>query len=182
MEEDFEAGSQMERGFRVSPLFHCQSTRNQKRCSGEGTSSSRGEAALCNPHFEEDKEGFLGRVGSYLCGSSVIDLPSNPKIRGKWLNFKGNCEMSVVENLEVCMSSPSQSPASFSNPSCGLTLPLPNPSGPDLLSSVSHSESPMENRVISKFFSKKDVVDTFDQKYDGNPVRDEVKAQFASSN
>ena len=39
----------------------------------------------------------------------------------------------------------------------------------------------MENRVISKFFSKKDV-DTFDQKYDGNSVRDEVKAQFASSN
>ncbi|RVW15154.1 Transposon TX1 uncharacterized 149 kDa protein [Vitis vinifera] len=108
MEEDFEAGSQMERGFRVSPLFHCQSTRNQKRCSGEGTSSSRGEAALCNPHFEEDKE---------------------------------------VENLEVCMSSPSQSPESFSNPSCGLTLPLPNPSGPDLLSSVSHSQSPMENRA-----------------------------------
>ena len=40
----------------------------------------------------------------------------------------------------------------------------------------------MENRVISKKFSKKDVVDTFDKKYDGNPVRDEVKAQFASSN
>ncbi|KAL6328045.1 hypothetical protein AAG906_033313 [Vitis piasezkii] len=129
MEEDFEAGSQMERGFRVSPLFHCQSTRNRKRCSRERTSSSRGEEALCNPHFEEDKEGFLGRVGSYLCGSSIIDLPSNPKIR------------------EVCMSSPSQSPESSSNPSCGLALPLLNPFGPDLPSSVSHSQSPMENRA-----------------------------------
>ena len=76
MEEDFEAGSQMERGFRVSPLFHCQSTRNQKRCSGEGTSSSRGEAVLHNPHFEKDK-GLLGRVGLYLYGSLVTDLPYN---------------------------------------------------------------------------------------------------------
>ena len=60
MEEDFGAGSQMERGLRASPLFHCQSTRNRKWCSGEGAWSSRGEAALRNPHFEEDKEGFLG--------------------------------------------------------------------------------------------------------------------------
>ena len=78
MEEDFGAGSQMERGLRASPLFHCQSTRNRKWCSGERASSSRGEAALRNPHFEEDKEGFLGRVGSYLHGSSITDLPSNP--------------------------------------------------------------------------------------------------------
>ena len=58
--------------------------------------------------------------------------------------------MPIVENLEVCLSSPSQSPESSSTPSCGLALPLLNPSGPDLPSSVSHSQSPMENRVISK--------------------------------
>ena len=106
-EEDFGAGSQVERGFRASPLFHCQSSRNRKRCSGEGTLSSRGEVALRKPYFEEDKEGFLGRVGFDLRGSSVMDLPSNPEIRGKGLNFKGNCGMSVVENMEVCLSSPS---------------------------------------------------------------------------
>ena len=94
---------------------------------------------LCAIPTSKKTEGFLGRVGSYLCGSSVIDLPSNPKIKGKWLNFKGNCEMSVMENLKVCMSSPSQSPESSSNPSCGLALPLPNPSGPGLPNSVSHS-------------------------------------------
>ena len=60
LEEDFGTGSQLERGFRASPLFYCQSARNRKRCSGEGTSSSRGKAVEHNPHFEEDKEGFLG--------------------------------------------------------------------------------------------------------------------------
>ena len=97
MEEDFRAGSQMERGFRASPLFRCHLSRNQKWCSGEGTSSSRGEAVLHNPHFEKDK-GLLGRVGLYLYGSLVTDLPYNLEIRGKGLNFKGNCEMLVVEN------------------------------------------------------------------------------------
>ncbi|RVW64329.1 Transposon TX1 uncharacterized 149 kDa protein [Vitis vinifera] len=89
--------------------------------------------------------------------------------------------MSVVENMEVFLSSPSQSPESSSLPSCGLALPLPSPSGLDLPSSISHSQSPMENRVISKIFSKKDV-GTFYQKYVGNPIRDEVEAQFAYSN
>ncbi|RVX09418.1 Transposon TX1 uncharacterized 149 kDa protein [Vitis vinifera] len=115
----------MERGFRASPLFHCQSTRNRKRCSGEGASSSRGEAVLRNPHFEKDKEGLLSRVGLYLYGSLVTDLPYNLEIRGKGLNFKGNCEMLVVENW--------------------------SPFGPDLPSSVSHSQSPMENRVEAQF-------------------------------
>ena len=90
--------------------------------------------------------------------------------------------MPIVENLEVCLSSPSQSPESSSTPSCGLALPLLNPSGPDLPSSVSHSQSPMENRAISEIFSTKDIVSTFYQKYDGNHVPDEVEAQFASSN
>ncbi|RVW40762.1 hypothetical protein CK203_080675 [Vitis vinifera] len=82
LEEDFRTGSQMERGFRASPLFRCHLSRNPKRCSGEGTSSSRGEAYLHNPHFEEDKEGVLGRVGSDFRGSSVTDSPSSPPLRG----------------------------------------------------------------------------------------------------
>ena len=57
------------------------------------------------PFFEEDREGFLGRVGSDLRGSSVTFLPSNPEIRGKELNFLGNCGLSVAENLEVNSSS-----------------------------------------------------------------------------
>ena len=171
----------MEQGFRASPLFHCQSSRNRKRCSGEGASSSRGEAALRNPHFKEGKEGFLGRVGSDLRGSSVTNSPSSPEIRGKGLNFEGICEMPGVENLEVCLYSPSQPPESSFILSCGLALPLPSPSGPDLPSSVSLSQSPMENRVISKIFSKKDV-GTFYQKYVGILVRDEEETQFALSN
>ena len=90
--------------------------------------------------------------------------------------------MPVVENLEVCLSSLSQSPESSSTPSCGLALPMSSPFGPDLPSSVSHSQSPMENRAISEIFSTKDVVGTIYQKYDGNHVRNEVEAQFASSN
>ena len=127
----------MERGFRASPLFYCQSARNRKRCSGEGTSSSRGKAVEHNPHFEEDKEGFLGRVGSDLRGLSVTDSPSSPGIRGKGLNFEGICETLGVENLEVCLYSPFQPPEYSSIPSCGLALPLPSHSGPDLPSSVS---------------------------------------------
>ena len=163
----------MERGFRASSLFRCHLSRNRKRCSGEGTSSSRGEADLRNPHFEEDKEGFLGRVGSDLRGSSITDSPSSPEIRGKGLIFEGICEIPRMEDSEVCLSSPSQSPESSSTPSCGLALPLLNPSGPDLPSSVSHSQSPMENRAISEIFSKKDVVGTFYQNYVGIPIRDE---------
>ncbi|RVX15908.1 Transposon TX1 uncharacterized 149 kDa protein [Vitis vinifera] len=142
LEEDFGTGSQMERGFRASPLFRCHLSRNQKWCSGEGTSSSRGEADPRNPHFEEDKEGFLGRVGSDFRGSSVTDLPSNPEIRGKGLIFEGICEIPGVENMEVCLSSPSQPPESSSISSCSLALPLPSPSGPDLPSFISLSQSP----------------------------------------
>ena len=73
---------------------------------------------------------------------------------------EARCDFEVLDgdqNLEVCLSSPSQSPESSSTPSCGLTLPLPSPFGLDLPSSVSHSQSPMENRVIFEIFSKKDV-------------------------
>ena len=40
----------------------------------------------------------------------------------------------------------------------------------------------MENRVISEFFSKKDVVGTFYQKYVGIPIRDEEETELALSN
>ena len=133
-----------------------------------------------NPHFEEDKEGSLGQVGSDLRDSSVTDSPSSPEIRGKGLNFEGICEMSGVENLEVSLYSPFQPPEYSSIPSYGLALPLPSPSGPDLPSSVSLSQPPMENRVISEIFSKKDV-GTFYQNYVGI-VRDEEENQFALSN
>ena len=70
----------------------------------------------------------------------------------------------------------------FFFPFLWFALPLLSPSGLDLPSSVSLSQSPMENRVISEIFSKKDVVGTFYQKYVGIPVRDEEETQFALSN
>ena len=68
---------------------------------------SRGEVDPRNPYFEEDKEGFLGRMGSDLSGSAVIDLPYSSEIRGKGLIFEGICEIPGVENMEVCLSFPS---------------------------------------------------------------------------
>ena len=111
-------------------------------------------------------------MGSNLRGSSVTDLPSIPKIRGKGLIFEGICEIPRVENMEVCQPFPSQPPKSSSFPSCSLELPLLSPSGPHLPSSVSLSQSPTENQVTSEIFSKKDVVGSFYQKYLGIPVRD----------
>ena len=70
----------------------------------------------------------------------------------------------------------------FFFPFLWFALPLLSPSGPNLPSLVSLSQSPMENRVISEIFSKKDVVGTFYQKYVGIPVRDEEETQFALSN
>ena len=78
-------------------------------------------------------------MGSDLRGSSVTVLPSNPEIRGKGLNFKGNCGMLGAENMEVNSSSPSQSPLSSFPRSCGLALPFLSPFVPDLPSSVIQS-------------------------------------------
>ena len=69
-------------------------------------SSSRGEVASCKPSFDEDREGFLGRVGPDIRGLAVMVLPSTPEIRGKRLSFMGNCGLLVAENLEVNSSSP----------------------------------------------------------------------------
>ncbi|KAJ9688897.1 hypothetical protein PVL29_014514 [Vitis rotundifolia] len=155
LEEDVGSGPQLEREGTGSPLFR-RLLRN--RDSGEGTSLTSGVVALRNHHFEEDKEGSKGRVGSDLCGFTVTGSPSSLKIRGKGPIFEGFCEFPRVENSEVCLPSPTQPPESFSTPSCGLVLPLSSPSGPDLLSSVSLSQFPMENRVISEIlFDKGDV-------------------------
>ena len=78
-----------------------------------------------------------------------------------------------MENLEVCLSSPSQPPKSSFIPSCSLALPLPSPSGPVLPSSVSLSQYPTENQVIPEIFSRKDIVGSFYQNYVGIPIRDE---------
>ena len=182
LEEDLGTGSQMKRGIRESPLFRCLLSRNSKRCSREETSTLRGEADPRNSHFEEDREGFLGRVGFDLRGSLVMDLPSISEIRGKRLIFEGICETPGVENMEVCLPFPSQPPKSSSFPSCSLELPLPSPSGPHLLSSVSLSQSPRENQVTFEIFSKKGIVGTFYQKYVGILVRDEEENQCALSN
>ena len=121
-------------------------------------------------------------MGSDLRGSSVTDLPSIPKIRGKGLIFEGICEIPRAKNMEVCLPFPSQPPESSSFPSCSLKLPFPSPSGPHLPSSVSLSQSPMENQVTSKIFSEKGIVGTFYQKYVGILVCDEEENQCALSN
>ena len=133
------------------------------------------------PFFEENKKRFLGRVGSDLRGSSVTFLPSNPEIRGNGLNFLGNCGMLVAENLEVNSPSLSQSPLSFFPTSSGLALPFFSPSAPDLPKSIIQSQFPMENRVFSEFFSKKDDVGTLCQNCFGNPNLVVVGSQSACS-
>ena len=144
-EEAFGVGAQWERGFNVSPIIFCRSSRIRKRCSGEGASLSRGEEVVRKPFFEKDRERFFGQVGSDLRGSSATFLPSNSEIRGKGLSFMGNCGMSVAENLEVNSLSPSQSPWSYFPISFGLALPFMSPSIPDLPSSVIQFQFPMEN-------------------------------------
>ncbi|RVW35147.1 Transposon TX1 uncharacterized 149 kDa protein [Vitis vinifera] len=82
--------------------------------------------------------------------------------------------------MEVCQPSPSQPPESSFFPSCSLESPLSSPSGPHLPNSVSLSQSPTENQVISKKISEKGVVDSL--KYVDIPVRDEEENQCALSN
>ncbi|RVW25448.1 Transposon TX1 uncharacterized 149 kDa protein [Vitis vinifera] len=60
-----------------------------------------------------------------------------PEIRGKGLNFKGNCGLLVAENLEVISSSPTQSPSSSLPPSCDLASSFLSPSVPNLPSQIS---------------------------------------------
>ena len=128
LEEDFGTGSQMERGIRENPLFHCQLSQNCN-FSREETSAFR----------EEDKEGLTGRVGSDPRGSSDMDLPSISIIRGKGLIFEGICESPGAKNMEVCQPSPFQPPESSSFPSCSLESPLSSPSSRHLSNSVSLS-------------------------------------------
>ncbi|KAJ9705620.1 hypothetical protein PVL29_003607 [Vitis rotundifolia] len=145
-----------ERGSGANPLFSRRYPRLWKNRFGEGASTSRNEATLYNFYSDEDKEGFLGRVGSDPRGSAVMVLHSTPKIRGKGLRFMGNCGLLVAENLEVTPSSPFQSPSSYFPPSCGFTSSFLSPSAPDLPNSDIQSLNPLENRVNSEFFFKRD--------------------------
>ena len=169
MEVVFGTGFQMERGIRENLLFHCPLSRH---CN-----FSREETSAFH---EEDKEGLTGRVGSNPRGSSDMVLPSISIIRGKGLIFEGIVEIPGAKNMEVCQPSPSQPPESSFFPSCSLESPLSSPSGPHLPNSVSLSQSPTENQVISKKISEKGVVDSL--KYVDIPVRDEEENQCALSN
>ena len=108
-------------------------------------------------------EGFLGRVGSDRRGLAVMVMPSSLETRGKGPSLLGNCGLMVAENLEVILSSPIQSPSSSIPSSCGLTSSFLSPSVPNLPNSAFHTKFPMENRVISEFFPKKDDVGTVGQ-------------------
>ena len=154
----------------------------RKWCSGGEASSSKGGDAARKPFHEEEREGFVGRVGFDLRGASVTFLPSNPEIRGKWLNFLGNCGISVAENLEVILSSPSQPPVSSFPSSSGLALPFLSPSAPVFPSSVIQPPVHMENRVISDFFSKTDDGGTLCQNGVGIPNLVVVESQSSCSN
>ena len=88
-EEASGADFQANRGSSASPLFSRRFPRFRKNCLGEGALSSRNEVALNKFSSDEDKEGFLGRVGSNLRGSAVMILPSTLEINGKGLNLWG---------------------------------------------------------------------------------------------
>ncbi|RVX23043.1 LINE-1 retrotransposable element ORF2 protein [Vitis vinifera] len=87
--------------------------------------------------------------------------PSSPETRGKGPSLMGNCVSRVAENLEVTPSLfnsihpyiPSSS--GFSNSLLNHPVHIRCPSTPMSLDSSSQSLAPMENRVNSKFFSKK---------------------------
>ena len=119
-------------------------------------------------------------MGSDLCGSTVIVLPSTLEIRGKGLSFMGNCGLLVAENLEVNSSSPTQPPLSSLPPSCGLASSFLCSFVPNLPSSAFQSQFPMENRVNFEFFSKKDDVGTVGQIFVGIPklVVEEIRPAY----
>ncbi|RVW12498.1 Paladin [Vitis vinifera] len=62
-EEAFGAGSQLERGFSASPLIYCQSSRIQKRCSGEGTCCQKAKWLCANPILKKTKKDFRAEWG-----------------------------------------------------------------------------------------------------------------------
>ena len=122
-------------------------------------------------------------MGFDLRGSSVTFLPSNPDIRGKGLNFLGNCGILVAENLEINLFSPSQSPVSSFPTSSKMALPFLSPFAPVFLSSVIQSPFHMENQVIFDFFfSKNDDVGTLCRNGVGIPNLVVVESQSACSN
>ena len=155
--DDLGAESQANRGLNASPLFSPCLSRPRKENIGERDSSTRKEADLEMFSSNEDMEGSLGRVGSDSRGSAAMVKPSSLETRGKGPSLMGNCVPRVAENLEVTSSLfnsihpliPSSN--SLLNPPVHIQCPS-TPMSPD---SSSQSLAPMENRVKSKFFSKK---------------------------
>ena len=159
--DDLGAESQANRGLNASPLFSPCLSRPRKENIGERDSSTRKEADLEMFSSNEDMEGSLGRVGSDSRGSAAMVKPSSPETRGKGPSLMGNCVPRVAENLEVTPSFfnsihpfiPSSS--GFSNSLLNPPVHIQCPSTPMSPDSSSQSLAPMENRVKSKFFSKK---------------------------
>ena len=160
---------QEDQGSSSSPLFSRRFPRFWKNCLGKGALSSRNEVTLNKFSSDENREGFLGQVGSDFRGLAIMVLPSTLEIRGKGLNFSGHCGLLVTENLEVIPSSPIQSPSSSIPPFCGLTSSFLSLSVPNLPSLVFQSQFPMEDRVNSEFFSKKDGDGSVGQSFVGIP-------------
>eukprot|EP00261_Vitis_vinifera_P033060 XP_019074303.1 PREDICTED: uncharacterized protein LOC109122251 [Vitis vinifera] len=159
--DDLGAESQANRGLNASPLFSPCLSRPRKENIGERDSATRKEADLEMFSSNEDMEGSLGRVGSDSRGSAAMVKPSSLETRGKGPSLMGNCVPRVAENLEVTPSFfnsihpfiPSSS--GFSNSLLNPPVHIQCPSTPMSPDSSSQSLAPMENRVKSKFFSKK---------------------------
>ena len=159
---------QEDQGSSSSPLFSRRFPRFWRIVWGKGLRCQETKT-LNKFSSDEDMEEFLGRVGSDFRDSAIMVLPSTLEIRGKGLNYSGNCGLLVTENLEVIPSSPIQSPSSSIPPFCGLTSSFLSLSVPNLPSLVFQSQFPMEDRVNSEFFSKKDGDGSVGQSFVGIP-------------
>ena len=123
----FKVGTQMVRRYSLSPLIFSLPLGFRRSCSGEGASSTRGnadnqqryslkasihskgKAKLCKFSNVVDRVDFEGFGGSAHCGFSVLVFPSSPVTREKGLTSMGTCGLMVVENNEVSSSPLSQS-------------------------------------------------------------------------
>ncbi|RVW76853.1 hypothetical protein CK203_043082 [Vitis vinifera] len=115
----FKVGTQMVRRYSLSPLIFSLPLGFRRSCSGEGASSTRGnadnqqrsslkasihskgKAKLCKFSNVVDRVDFEGFGGSAHCGFSVLVFPSSPVTREKGLTSMGTCGLMVVENNEL---------------------------------------------------------------------------------
>ena len=105
MEDDFEAGTQLDQCFSASPRH---SSGFRKKCFEKGMLPTRGDAdqrtlliahflskgkeKMCNFSKGEDGAGIKGFVGCPHCGSSVTVFPYFPATREKGLTLWGTVE------------------------------------------------------------------------------------------